>query len=974
MTQTWGFLLIGLALASPGLGDGLLPALSEAQVHEVRKTLAGFKSNPKGPYLQIRWFCNDGSVHPPSPPPCASRGGGSQHAELSPAAKRLAAWNIDVDTILAGLSFDEFFDAKRDHYRLKELVLEKYLVEVDQGWIYRRAQYYRGGRQVEDEEKAGRRLLIELLSTPDWVSRNYFLAGQMVGAIPHGARDRTVDKIRALAKSIADRDSRFGSIRSKIHSQPSPDDLPAVEKFLAEKAPAEAVRGQLTELVEVLKQQQSSRGLAVQLPEFQKRPAAAPLASGLARLAAALASGDKGAVFSAGAAVSLDLRKLVSSNADGRRNLELLDFNAALQEHLFRTEVGRAIENPERRRLLDNVLDHFRAAVGVGLLSMRQFDALRGEIEALEKSNAVGAESYYPSIRYLARSTEWCRATAAEDFGPLAGLYDDLEPAAGSLVDHLVRGSVALPLSNRLDALVADANRAVGIRHSIFGQVSNHGVVGLNPGVAFGKLGIVKAGQEETTVIDPQGIYVIPETVADLKPMAGILTLDSGNALSHAQLLAANLGIPNASVPSTLLPVLDKHRNQELFFAVTPRGVVVLQEKANLTEAQKKVFIQQARPRFDLDTSRLNLSERRILNLRDLSYRDSGVKVGPKAANLAQLATYFPAKVAPGLVIPFGIYNEHIDRPLQPGSAPLRQQIAEAYAEAERMRQAGVSQAEIGKFIYPRLAQFRKAIETMAFLPEFERELIARMRAQFGPEGTYGLFVRSDTNSEDLPEFTGAGLNLTVPNQVGTKNVLKAIKDVWASPFTERAYDWRSKILRSSERVYPSVVLLLTVPSDKSGVIGTMNLETGNTDEITVNVSEGISAVVDGGVAESLLLKPNGEVRLFEQARSPYKKVALPTGDLANQPASGEDYVLKPDEISQLRRMVAEVKSRYPPAKGENGQPLPWDIEFGFEKGQLRLFQIRPLVRYQEITTLQALSQLEGGTPGRSVVNLNERP
>ena len=95
---------------------------------------------------------------------------------------------------------------------------------------------------------------------------------------------------------------------------------------------------------------------------------------------------------------------------------------------------------------------------------------------------------------------------------------------------------------------------------------------------------------------------------------------------------------------------------------------------------------------------------------------------------------------------------------------------------------------------------------------------------------------------------------------------------------------------------------------------------------------------------------------------------------MENQAASGDDYVLKPDEISQLRRMVAEVKSRYPPAKGENGQPLPWDIEFGFEKGQLRLFQIRPLVRYQEITTLRALSQLEGGAAPQGAVNLDEQP
>src|SRR5262249_18323825 len=180
-----------------------------------------------------------------------------------------------------------------------------------------------------------------------------------------------------------------------------------------------------------------------------------------------------------------------------------------------------------------------------------------------------------------------------------------------------------------------------------------------------------------------------------------------------------------------------------------------------------------------------------------------------------------------------------------------------------------------------------------------------------------------------------------------------------------------SKILRSSEHVYPSVVLLQTVPSAKSGVIGTMNLETGNTDETTVNVNEGISAVVDGGVAESLLLKPDGTLRLLEQARSPYKKVPLPAGGLENRPTSGEDYVLAPDEISQLRKVIAEVKARYPRARTDAARTLPWDIEFGFEKGQLRLFQIRPLVRYQELKTLQALSKWEARAQS-SKVRLDE--
>ena len=212
-----------------------------------------------------------------------------------------------------------------------------------------------------------------------------------------------------------------------------------------------------------------------------------------------------------------------------------------------------------------------------------------------------------------------------------------------------------------------------------------------------------------------------------------------------------------------------------------------------------------------------------------------------------------------------------------------------------------------------------------------------------------------------------------MPNSVGFANIAQAIKDVWASPFAERAWGWRSRILKSSEHVYPSVLLSRAVPSDKSGVIATVNLDTGE-DDITVNFSEGVSAVVDGGVAESLLLKPDGTMRLLEQARGTYRKVLRASGGFENLPVSGQDTVLMPDEIRQLREMVAEVKRLYPPAHSVRGKILPWDIELGFEKGQLRLFQIRPLARYQDEQSLESLSQLGGTQKPLEKVRLDESP
>ena len=233
------------------------------------------------------------------------------------------------------------------------------------------------------------------------------------------------------------------------------------------------------------------------------------------------------------------------------------------------------------------------------------------------------------------------------------------------------------------------------------------------------------------------------------------------------------------------------------------------------------------------------------------------------------------------------------------------------------------------------------------------------------------MFVRSDTNAEDLPQFTGAGLNLTVPNVVGEAKIANAIKEVWASPFEERAWAWRSEALESSDKVYPSVVLLRTVPSSKSGVMGTANLSTLDLSEITVNVNEGVAAVVDGGVSESLLLRANGSVRLLAQARSAYKKVPLRTGGFSMAPTSASDVVLRDSEILRLRRLAIEVKSKLKSARDDRGEELPWDIEFGFEDGELRLFQIRPLVRYREARILEALGSLEAPPAANRPVQLD---
>ncbi len=80
----------------------------------------------------------------------------------------------------------------------------------------------------------------------------------------------------------------------------------------------------------------------------------------------------------------------------------------------------------------------------------------------------------------------------------------------------------------------------------------------VNPGYATGEL--VVADSPEGLEIDATKIYVFQYPPYDLKPVAGIATVTEGNLVSHVQLLARNLGIPNAVLSQTNLEDLKNGR------------------------------------------------------------------------------------------------------------------------------------------------------------------------------------------------------------------------------------------------------------------------------------------------------------------------------------------------------------------------------------------------------------------------------
>jgi len=311
---------------------------------------------------------------------------------------------------------------------------------------------------------------------------------------------------------------------------------------------------------------------------------------------------------------------------------------------------------------------------------------------------------------------------------------------------------------------------------------------------------------------------------------------------------------------------------------------------------------------------------------------DSGRLCGPKAANLGVLSHLFPGSVPPGLVIPFGVFAAHMEQPIPGGHGTYWDAVHAVFAD--RPGEAAFEQG---------LEGLRRAIREMPFLPGFRQEIETRFRGWLGFElGERAVFIRSDTNMEDLEGFTGAGLNLTVPNVRGADEVMQAIRDVWASPFSERSYQWRSRALTNPADVYPSIAILPSVAVDKSGVLITTGVATGDPSDDTVAFNWGGTGAVGGQAAETWLLDGSGTDTLLSPAREPSFLRLMPGGGMQSVAVSFEHPVLGADERAAIRNAAQRVRDRLPGTRGLSAGP--YDMELGFRDGKLWLFQVRRFV------------------------------
>ena len=963
----FGILFLLVSIPLPQVSAELPPR------ETLRQWIADMKTSSRGPFRRIRWFCNDGSILPPKPYACKDHDGGVQHGEWTDRVKHLRAGGYYIANILASLDLSLITDTQGHSDLYNQILIEKFLIAADDGWIFRKARYYRGAVQAENETAMARDLLLGLAAKDVWNSRGFIPLRIGANLLDHGVETASVAKVRQQSLALSEKDKGFLSLRVKMHNQPDQEDAQRVRNYAAGVQNPELAaeyEDLAVEIDKVFAPESASR----RLKEVKKKLSSNP---GLAReITAAVkileTAKDPGVRFAAACRIMAKIREQLTNIRRAAPRLAAVDANLAmeLEQYAAGRDLMDRLPDASRRERLLWLKDSSYAIYGAGLISPIQLQDL---IETLAKvqGEAISLETYKSTLDYLARVPGWGAQWLRFHFHESKQKLAEIEPLVDRVIQDFLRGSPLFFFSNVLDSLLRDANHLVGLRHELFGQDVGAGLRSLNPGLARGK--IISKSAEHPEDFDPQSICLLPETIAELPPVAGILTAGEGNPLSHVQLLARNLGIPNVTIDESLIPALTAYEGRNVILAASPAGSVQLMldnGQLNHIFAQKTASTSLIHP----DLEKLDLKTRDFIPLSRLRTTDSGRIVGPKAANLGELYHHYPEAVANGLTIPFGVFRSLLDQPIQNGTQTIFKWMEAEYANIQAMPPDAVNRDEKMETLRRQLEDY---ILNVNLNDDFRRRLAAAMEKVFGPDGTYGVFVRSDTNVEDLPGFTGAGLNKTIPNVVGFDNVLAAIPKVWASPFSKRAFAWRQSHMDLPQHVYASVLLMRSVPSEKSGVMVTREIDTGEKGWLSVAVNEGVGGAVDGQAAESLRINVRtGDVRMLAQATATWRRVLKSSGGVDKELVEGSETVLRPDEIRQLIKLAQDLPQRYPSILDADGNPAPADIEFGFVGSELQLFQIRPFLESVQARGNEYLNNLDKEMTSQlgKTVKLDEMP
>lgn len=255
-------------------------------------------------------------------------------------------------------------------------------------------------------------------------------------------------------------------------------------------------------------------------------------------------------------------------------------------------------------------------------------------------------------------------------------------------------------------------------------------------------------------------------------------------------------------------------------------------------------------------------------------------------------------------------------------------------------------------------SQVRQLIRNGEFPEELKNEIKEKyleLSNQYGQDMT-DVAVRSSATAEDLPDASFAGQQETFLNVRGIESIIEAVRNCFASLFTDRAISYRNTFGYDHFNVGLSVCVQKMVRSDlaSSGVAFSLDTESGFKDVILINGSYGLGEmVVQGAISpdEFIVFKP-----LLEKGFSPIieKKLGFKDkkmiygedhGKLTKIIQVSEDqknkFCITDKQVLEIAKWVSSIEKYYSDLKQ---RWCPVDVEWAIDglTNELYIVQARP--------------------------------
>lgn len=254
--------------------------------------------------------------------------------------------------------------------------------------------------------------------------------------------------------------------------------------------------------------------------------------------------------------------------------------------------------------------------------------------------------------------------------------------------------------------------------------------------------------------------------------------------------------------------------------------------------------------------------------------------------------------------------------------------------------------------------QARQLIKNGKFPKEIEEQIVEKynqLSKTYNQEIT-DVAVRSSATAEDLPDASFAGQQETYLNVRGPESLLIAVRNCFASLFTDRAISYRQNFGYDHFNIGLSVGVQKMVRSDlaSSGVAFSLDTESGFKDVVVINGSYGLGEmVVQGAISpdEFIVFKPTlkDDFTPIIEKKMGVKDKKMVYGDnpdervkiIPTEKYAQKEFCITDEMALLLAKWVIEIEKYYSDLKGHW---CPMDVEWAVDglSKQLFIVQARP--------------------------------